>query len=191
MTRHWMKKIALLAVVASTIGCDQVTKHLATVHLMGVARQSFLGDSVRLEYAENTGAFLSLGAGLPAWARTLVFVGGTALILIGCVVAAFRNRLRPVPVVGFALVFAGGASNLVDRAAHGAVIDFLNVGIGSLRTGIFNVADMAIMLGVALLIFAPKLGGAPMNGPHNMPLHLTNAPRSRRDNEWLPWRLRR
>jgi signal peptidase II len=34
------------------------------------------------------------------------------------------------------------------------VIDFLNVGIGSLRTGIFNVADMAIMLGVFLLLFA-------------------------------------
>jgi signal peptidase II len=37
---------------------------------------------------------------------------------------------------------------------RGSVVDFLNVGIGSLRTGIFNVADMAIMLGVALLLLA-------------------------------------
>jgi signal peptidase II len=36
----------------------------------------------------------------------------------------------------------------------GRVIDFLNVGIGGLRTGIFNVADVAIMVGVALFLFA-------------------------------------
>jgi len=191
MTRRWLTKFALLAVVASTIGCDQVTKHLATVHLMGVPRQSFLGDSLRLEYAENSGAFMSLGADLPAWARITVFVGGTGLILVACAIAAFRNRRPVAQLAGFALVFAGGASNLVDRIARGAVTDFLNVGIGTLRTGIFNVADMAVMLGVALLLFAPRLGVAAMNGPHNMPLHLTKAPRSRRDNEWPPWRLRR
>ena len=49
------------------------------------------------------------------------------------------------------LFAAGGASNLVDRIAYGSVIDFMNLGIGSLRTGIFNVADMAIMLGAGIL----------------------------------------
>jgi signal peptidase II len=52
-----------------------------------------------------------------------------------------------------ALFVAGGASNLVDRIAHGVVIDFMNVGIGPLRTGIFNVADVAIMLGAGILMF--------------------------------------
>ena len=46
---------------------------------------------------------------------------------------------------------AGGASNLADRIIYGMVIDFMNVGIGPLRTGIFNVADMAIMLGAGVL----------------------------------------
>ena len=50
------------------------------------------------------------------------------------------------------LFVAGGMSNLIDRVAMGSVIDFMNVGIGSFRTGIFNVADGAIMAGVALLI---------------------------------------
>jgi signal peptidase II len=50
---------------------------------------------------------------------------------------------------------AGGASNLLDRLAFGRVIDFINVGLGSVRTGIFNVADMAIMLGAAVVV----LGG--------------------------------
>jgi signal peptidase II len=50
-----------------------------------------------------------------------------------------------------ALFIAGGTSNLLDRITYGMVIDFMNVGIGPLRTGIFNVADMAIMLGAGML----------------------------------------
>ena len=44
----------------------------------------------------------------------------------------------------------GDAIHLVDRLTYGMVIDFMNVGIGPLRTGIFNVADMAIMLGAGI-----------------------------------------
>ena len=50
------------------------------------------------------------------------------------------------------MVVAGGISNLVDRIAMGSVIDFLNVGVGPFRTGIFNVADVAIVTGIGLLI---------------------------------------
>ena len=164
--RRLLTKVAMLAAVASTIGCDQVTKHLATVHLMGAPRQSYLGDSLRLEYAQNTGGFLSLGANLPHWARTAVFVLGTSLLLGGCIVAAIRHRWPARSLIRLALVFGGGVSNLVDRVARGAVTDFLNVGVGSLRTGIFNVADMAIMLGVALLVFGTWQPVTPsVNGP--------------------------
>jgi signal peptidase II len=51
------------------------------------------------------------------------------------------------------LVLSGGFSNLYDRITNnGGVVDFMNMGIGGLRTGIFNVADMAIMAGVFLLL---------------------------------------
>ena len=66
--------------------------------------------------------------------------------------AALTRRLKGMALLGLWLLFAGGFSNLVDRVVHGRVVDFLNVGIGPVRTGIFNVADMAIMLGVALLL---------------------------------------
>jgi signal peptidase II len=142
----------LLVTIATTIGCDQVSKHLASVHLMGVPRHSFLGDTMRLEYAENEGAFLSLGERWPRWARTAAFTAGTALILAGCALILIRRRASDTGRLGLALVVAGGTSNLFDRVARGAVIDFLNVGVGPLRTGIFNVADMAIMLGIALIV---------------------------------------
>ena len=55
-------------------------------------------------------------------------------------------------LLGAALIVSGGAPNWIDRVATGSVIDFLNVGIGPLRTGIFNVADVAILGGVGLVV---------------------------------------
>ena len=150
--RRSFLKLALLAIVVTTIGCDQVTKHVASSHLMGGPPRSYLGNAVRLEYAENTGAFLSLGAELPVWARTALFSAGPAVALIACVVAMVRHKWRRLALLGLCLAFAGGFSNLVDRVNHGRVVDFLNVGVGSVRTGIFNVADMAILVGVALWV---------------------------------------
>ncbi len=56
------------------------------------------------------------------------------------------------------MFFAGGVSNWIDRLLGGSVVDFLNVGIGWMRTGVFNVADVAIMLGIALFMLAELLG---------------------------------
>lgn len=155
MTLLW-RRVALLVLIVMTVGCDRVSKHFAARELAGEPRQSFLADTVRLEYAENTGAFLSLGDTWPPAVRTGVFTIGTGLVLCGMVAAVLRFRLSGPALVGLALYFAGGASNLVDRVVRGSVIDFMNVGVGPVRTGIFNVADMAILLGVGLFIFTSR-----------------------------------
>jgi signal peptidase II len=143
----------LLALALLTIGCDRVTKHFASAKLKSLPRQSFLNDSIRLEYAENSGAFLSLGAQLPETARTVVFTFGTAVILSVVLILARRQRLSPRVALGLTLAWAGGLSNLIDRAAQGHVVDFLNVGLGPLRTGIFNIADVAILTGTAIAVW--------------------------------------
>ena len=149
--RRWC---LVLLLVAATVGCDRVTKHIATQRLAGLPTQSYLADMLRLGYAENVGGFLSLGAGLPAPVRTVIFTSATGLLLVFLIVAAWRNGWDRWRTVALSLFIAGGASNWIDRFTTGRVVDFLNVGIGSLRTGVFNVADMAIMAGVALLLVA-------------------------------------
>jgi signal peptidase II len=151
MTRIGVRLLLLIA-IGATIGCDRVTKHVAATTLSEAPSRSFLADTFRLEYAENTGAFLGLGADWPIAARTVVFGVGNGLLLVGLAVFAMRARWPRRALLGVALLVAGGASNLVDRIVYGMVIDFMNVGIGSLRTGIFNVADMAIMLGAGILL---------------------------------------
>jgi signal peptidase II len=65
----------------------------------------------------------------------------------------FGKGLDTTQVAGYALIVSGGASNWFDRARFdGLVVDFMNLGLGSLRTGIFNVADLAIVAGIGVLL---------------------------------------
>ena len=142
----------LYLLLAGTAGCDRVTKHLAVTTLAGMPERSYLGDTVRLDYHENAGGFLSAGATWHPAVRVAVFQAANAIFLFGTVLMAARFKWSRLAGVGLVLFVAGGLSNLVDRIAMGSVIDFLNIGIGPIRTGIFNVADVAIMLGMALFL---------------------------------------
>lgn len=147
------KRAALLCLLlAATAGCDRVTKHYAVTTLAGHPGQSYLGNTIRLDYYENAGGFLSAGAALPPATRMVVFQLANGAFLLGTLVLAVRYQWSRLAGAGLTLFVAGGLSNLIDRVAIGSVIDFMNVGIGSFRTGIFNVADVAIMAGVAMLL---------------------------------------
>src|SRR5262249_5402243 len=126
-------------------------KHIAATALSGADGRSYLRGIFRLEYVENPGAFLSLGSELPDWARTGVLTIGAAIGVLIVALAAYKLRWRGIPLIGAMLLIAGGASDLVDRIVRGRVVDFMSVGIGPLRTGIFNVADIALITGVLLI----------------------------------------
>jgi signal peptidase II len=142
----------LLCLLLATAGCDRVTKHLAMTTLAGMPEQSFLADTIRIDYRENSGGFLSTGATWRPTVRVAVFQFAGGAFLLGTLILAARRQWSRLGAAGLVLFLAGGTSNLVDRIAMGRVIDFLNVGIGPVRTGIFNVADVAIMAGIALLL---------------------------------------
>jgi signal peptidase II len=149
-------KLTLLAlVVVSSVGCDQVTKAIATTTIAPDVSLSYLGGVVRLWNAENPGGFLSLGADLSPIARALIFGGFNTLIVLGGIFYVLRNeeQLRRVEVIALALIVSGALGNLIDRVALGVVRDFMHIGIGPIRTGIFNVADVAAMAGAILLFF--------------------------------------
>lgn len=146
------RAVLLCLLIAATAGCDRVTKHLAVTALAGQAERSYLGDTIRLDYHENAGGFLSAGATWRTETRTMVFQVANGIFLLGTLFLAVRYKWSRLGRVGLVIFLAGGLSNLVDRIALGSVIDFLNVGIGPVRTGIFNVADVAIMAGIGLLM---------------------------------------
>lgn len=149
--------VLVLTVLVSSVACDRVTKLYAQESLANAGRYSFLADTVRIEYALNTGAFLSLGARLPELARNVLLRFGVAAIVVATLAAALTGRRRTrVEVAALALVASGGLGNLWDRFERGAVVDFMNLGIGPVRTGIFNVADLAIVAGVVMLVLGSR-----------------------------------
>ncbi|MEP1447383.1 MAG: signal peptidase II [Paraglaciecola sp.] len=152
-----LKRVQLILVICLiSIGIDQGTKWYASEYLPKFEMTSYWGDLLRIGYIENTGAFLGMGSGMSDTAKFWIFVCAVGLILAALLVYILRTSTHTVfGLSSLILIFSGGISNFYDRALNnGAVIDFLNIGIGSVRTGIFNVADMAIMLGVFMLLFA-------------------------------------
>ena len=156
-----LRWLVLVVAALVTIGCDRVTKLAATEMLAGEADRSYLGDIVRLSYAENTGGFLSLGADLPPRTRTAIFTVVTGFALVVLVIVVVRERFAGPSSMGLVLFVAGGASNWIDRVLRGSVVDFLNVGVGPLRTGVFNIADVAIMVGAGLIALRALRRGLP------------------------------
>lgn len=150
-----MKRILnIFSLLFFCVGCDQSTKYMARYFLEGRQGLSCLGDVFRLSYTENTGAFLGLGSGMPEELRYAVLVIPVLLFLIGFLFyAIYSRKLNSVTVLSIALMIGGGSGNLIDRIMNeGSVIDFMNIGIGTVRTGIFNVADVLILAG--MLMFA-------------------------------------
>lgn len=154
LTRTLLASILFLGCV----GCDQATKGMARAHLVLGESHSFMLDTFRLIHAENTGAFLSVGDALPDNIKSIIFIVGVGLVSLAALLAAlFTRGLGQWQVVGLSLIASGGVGNWIDRLTQdGRVTDFLNVGVGSLRTGIFNVADMVLMAGVALLLLSSR-----------------------------------
>ena len=150
------KILFLLFICIALIGIDQWTKELARDYLKDKESYSYLGDVFRLEYAENTGAFLSLGDdlsnSLSFWLLSMI----PLLVLLGLLFYIIRHARTMSRLQSLALtfIFSGGIGNIIDRILYDRhVTDFMNMGIGNLRTGIFNFADLYLSAGVIMMLF--------------------------------------
>jgi len=151
------RRLALFfSVSVISVAFDQYTKLLATDAFKNQPTRSYLSDTFRFTWATNDGAFLSLGGNLPEAARFWLLTVGVGVLLLSITVYALKSAsLDAAHLTGYALIVSGGFSNWVDRARYGGVVvDFMNLGLGRLRTGVFNVADLAILAGIGVLLVA-------------------------------------
>jgi signal peptidase II len=132
---------------------DQLTKHWAEHHVRPRGIVTLVPELLDLRYVRNPGAFFSLGAVLEPDLRRVLLCGASLLVLI-LIVGLYRRlpgggaRAR----WGLALLGAGAIGNLIDRIRDGEVVDFVHLHYGAvLRWATFNVADVAITLGLCLL----------------------------------------
>ncbi len=163
--REWLYLGALVVGVLVLIVLDQGTKGLAIQLLVPgrplvVLALPGLGNVCLLMLVWNTGAFLSMGSGLGGLFYGVLMIGVPVVALVGMLIFVTRPvwkvaKVNSLPLslrAALALFLAGGTGNLIDRIKAGKVIDFLNFGIGPLRTGIMNVADLYIAAGLVFLV---------------------------------------
>jgi signal peptidase II len=136
-----------LACAVAVLGLDQLTKVLASAHLAPGEPEPLLGQFLRLTLVHNTGAAFGLfpGSRVPF---ILVSVLAIAVVLYLFARDAYRSLANRV-LLG--CILGGALGNLLDRIRWGRVVDFIDVGLGSVRWPVFNVADSAVTLGVILL----------------------------------------
>ena len=157
---NWRRALLLLSVVLANFGIDRVTKLIAQANLLGRGTVEVVGQVFILHYAENAGAFLSMGSRLGDSARFVVLALVPAIMLLGGTVYLYRRvDLSRAWFYTWGCILGGGFANVWDRLLNdGRVIDFMNFGIGNLRTGILNVADLSITFGVIVLLFTEGKG---------------------------------
>jgi|WetSurMetagenome_2_1015567.scaffolds.fasta_scaffold834478_1 signal peptidase II len=143
------------------VGCDQVTKSLARNGLSEGEPVVLMHGFVRLTYAENPGVFMGIGADLDSYVRWAIY-GSSLLVVVISTVLLLANvdRLSRTRIIGLLLLLSGALGNLVDRFAnHASVIDFIVLRIGTLHTGVFNLADVLITMGVVVFLAGEGLQG--------------------------------
>lgn len=146
--------VLVLFLVLGNIGCDQGTKDFARKNIRGKGTISVAGNFFILKYAENDGAFLGMGSKMKEPFKTVLLVVLPLLLIAGALVYLILDKKIPLThAVSVSFILGGGISNLADRILNqGLVTDFMNFGIGALRTGILNFADLSITFGVLFLV---------------------------------------
>jgi signal peptidase II len=146
-------RVLLLIFTAFLVGCDHATKLAVMMKLGGGDQIQIVPGALDLRYARNDDVAFSLfhhfGNGAPTFHRTALLIGVSLAVLAVVLTQWWKRRADPTRAlhVGFALVVAGAAGNVIDRMMRGYVVDFIHVHMWP----VFNVADVLIVAGTILL----------------------------------------
>ncbi len=159
----------LFGVAFAIVGLDQWSKHWATLHLALQPPVRLIGEFLQLTYTRNSGVAFGLGAGT-GFPYYLFSIAAAAVIVLMFVRGHVHGVLRQLAL---ALILGGALGNLVDRLKTGDVVDFIQILWG--RFPVFNVADTAVSVGVALFAWSwtrreyVAMGDAPRQADHADP----------------------
>ena len=139
---------------------DQATKWLVLNYVMIPPRVIPVTDFFNLVLGYNTGVSFGLFGEAPAW----ILMTFTLAIAVGLLVWIKQTDNR-LTAAALGLIVGGAMGNLLDRLRQGAVTDFLDFYIGGYHWPAFNLADVAIVCGVGLLLIESVLAGDDKKAP--------------------------
>lgn len=149
------KILFILFTIVLCIGCDQITKDMVKAHLPRTRPLVLMKGVLSLDYVENKGGVFALEWLLPeTWRGEKVTIGVAAILGLIVFFLILTPGFRVFTLLGLSLFCGGSLSNLIDRITLGGVVDFLNFGFAGLRFYIFNLADIAIGVGILITMLS-------------------------------------
>ncbi|TKI54739.1 lipoprotein signal peptidase [Brevibacillus antibioticus] len=140
-------------IAAVIIALDQFTKFLVVKYMELGESIPLIADVFHLTSHRNMGAAFGILQN-----QRWFFIVITTVVVIGIVISLIRlGKKQPRASLALSLVLGGAVGNFIDRAMSGQVVDFLNFTL--INFPIFNVADMAITIGVGILLLDVFLDG--------------------------------
>jgi len=152
-TTDWRRFGTMLGLVALPVFVlDQLVKLYIIRHLKLFEQIDLVPHWLAITYTLNSGAAFSLFATLAPAVREIMLDGlaAAAVVVLGVLLA--RGARPPTVSAAFALIMGGAAGNLLDRVVRGRVVDFIYVHYYAWSYPVFNIADSAITIGVAIIL---------------------------------------
>lgn len=141
-----MKKISIVSLIVFII--DRVVKILVTNSFALDVRNTIIDNFFYITNCHNKGAAFSLFTGNVIF---LIFVTIVVLYLMYRTIKS-KDSIRTITVISYGLLLGGILGNLFDRIVYGYVIDYLDFIIFKYDFAIFNIADVAIVIGAIMLL---------------------------------------
>jgi signal peptidase II len=142
------------------LGADQVSKYwVLNVLDLPDLRQVVLLPVLNLTMVWNQGVTFGLLNGLGWWSHFVL--AGVALVVVGALGFWLRRADNALAATAIGAIAGGAVGNVIDRLRYGAVVDFIHAHIGDWSWYVFNVADAAIVCGVAALILESQIRRRP------------------------------
>jgi len=150
------RTVSIVLLIILNIAIDQISKFWVRANIATGSSSEIFGNYFTLHNVENKGAFLGLGSDFNPVLKLILLNILPVIVLTLVLIHIFRDKtLDQFSLIGFSCIIGGGMANLYDRIIYGSVTDFWHIDLGGVfRTGIFNIADMSVMLGMGLLILA-------------------------------------
>ena len=145
-----------LSIAALVAVADQATKWMVVDWLQEIGRNLPVTGFFDLVLVYNRGASFGLFQTDSPWGPRLL-TGFTIVVIAGLLVWMTRIEERAL-TVALGLIVGGAAGNAIDRLTQGHVIDFLDFHIGGYHWPAFNLADSAITIGVAIVLYGSLIG---------------------------------
>jgi signal peptidase II len=148
------RQVGVILLIVFNIAIDQISKVVVRNTIDPTERIKVIGDFFQMMNVENTGAFLGMGSDMNPTLK-LIFLLIIPVIVLGYLVYYIltNKELDKLSVIALSCIAGGGIANVFDRIAFGSVTDFFYLYLNdTLRTGIFNVADMSVSFGMIVLL---------------------------------------